>query len=345
MQWHTTLGIIKIVEQCFLKQKKRYRPFLIQAKVYNKSCSLKMKRVICDFGIDCSFYETSKKIKEHYDIDICVDSIRKVTEKYAQYAKLFNENYQTKTSLVSLSLIAEGDGSMVPIVEIEEGEGDRRKRRNISWKEFKLGAIQKKDTINWFYAISRSSIDDFGDALEKIALRSGFGEGSEVHALGDGAPWIIEQMERVFGCQMTYTIDFFHLCEYFSPVSEIFKENKDQWMEETKEKLKKGKIEEVLSDLKKLQKAHQQHEDLKKCIGYIEKRDSQFAYDKASEKGLPIGSGKIESSHRHIIQKRMKKPGAWWRVETALDIINFRILREHGDWERFWEKESKKKAA
>jgi hypothetical protein len=32
---------------------------------------------------------------------------------------------------------------------------------------------------------------------------------------------------------------------------------------------------------------------------------------------LPIGSGEIESAHRYIAQKRLKLPGAWWRVERA----------------------------
>ena len=29
--------------------------------------------------------------------------------------------------------------------------------------------------------------------------------------------------------------------------------------------------------------------------------------------GLPIGSGKIESTNKHLIQKRLKLPGAWWK--------------------------------
>jgi hypothetical protein len=32
---------------------------------------------------------------------------------------------------------------------------------------------------------------------------------------------------------------------------------------------------------------------------------------------LPIGSGEIESAHRYVAQQRLKRPGAWWRVEAA----------------------------
>src|SRR6516165_6032762 len=46
--------------------------------------------------------------------------------------------------------------------------------------------------------------------------RSGFGATSHVHAVGDGAPWIVGQVEEHFGAQGSYLIDFYHVCEYLS---------------------------------------------------------------------------------------------------------------------------------
>ncbi|MFT5109812.1 MAG: hypothetical protein ACI9UA_005464, partial [Pseudoalteromonas tetraodonis] len=34
---------------------------------------------------------------------------------------------------------------------------------------------------------------------------------------------------------------------------------------------------------------------------------------------LPIGSGEVESTHRHLLQQRLKIPGVWWKKETAAD--------------------------
>jgi hypothetical protein len=48
-------------------------------------------------------------------------------------------------------------------------------------------------------------------------------------------------------------------------------------------------------------------------------------YQKAISKGLPIGSGEIESSHRHVIQKRLKIARAWWSVENANAMIKPRF--------------------
>ena len=234
---------------------------------------------------------------------------------------------------------------MVPIVEILKGKGDCRKRRSLSWKEFRLATLQKAGEVNWLYTVSQGSVDAVGNGLEIIARRAGFYEKSKVHALGDGAIWVREQMERVFGCQMKFTIDFFHLCDYLSAAADVFGEKKAEWMKETKASLKKGEIKKVLEELKNQKKQHPRHEGLLSCIRYIENRKSQFAYDEAIAKGLPIGSGKIESTHRNIIQQRMKKPGAWWKIDKAEAMIHLKVLRANGNWNEFWEEEACKSRA
>ena len=42
----------------------------------------------------------------------------------------------------------------------------------------------------------------------------------KVHAVGDGAPWIVGQVEARFGDQGRYLIDFYHVCEYLAAASE-----------------------------------------------------------------------------------------------------------------------------
>lgn len=59
-------------------------------------------------------------------------------------------------------------------------------------------------------------------------------------------------------------------------------------------------------------------------------------YQQALARGLPIGSGEIESSHRHVVQKRLKIAGAWWKVENANAILNLRMGRLNGYWETYW---------
>lgn len=300
--------------------------------------------MVCDLGADSSFEQASQKLQEHYNVELCIETIRRITERYAKKSQEFNRS-KKECHAVAKQLIAEGDGSMVPIVDVVTGNGDRRKRKKLLWKEYRLAALQKAGEINWLYTVAYGSVDAVGDGLEIIAKRAGFTEKTTVHALGDGAIWVREQMERVFGCQMNFTIDFFHLCDYLSSAAEIFGENKGKWMKKTKVMLKKGQIRQVLRELKRQQERYPDHEGLMACIRYIENRESQFAYNEAIAKGLPIGSGKIESAHRNIIQQRMKKPGAWWKTDLAEAMINLRVLRANGDWDEFWKEEAYKSRA
>src|SRR5271154_6975482 len=63
---------------------------------------------------------------------------------------------------------------------------------------------------------------------------------------------------------------------------------------------------------------------------------ARLKYREALAEGLTIGSGEIESAHRYVAQKRLKLPGAWWRVEHAEHMLALRINRLNGDWEAYW---------
>ena len=55
---------------------------------------------------------------------------------------------------------------------------------------------------------------------------------------------------------------------------------------------------------------------------------------------LPIGSGEIESGNRSVVQKRLKIPGAWWKMDTAENMLALRCARINGDWKKYWKKVS-----
>lgn len=224
---------------------------------------------------------------------------------------------------------------------------DSRKARTTSWKEVKLSFARGKDKTNRFYAGGICTTEEAGQKMVECALLAGMKEGSYVHAVGDGAPWISEQVKLKFCNRSGYLIDFFHLCEYLSEAAiwcDVFEPKK--WLEGSKEKLKTGKHKEVFGEVQKKYEAldnKEQDNGLTRCYRYMEKRLDYMDYQKALMKGLPIGSGEIESSHRHVIQKRLKIAGAWWKRENANAMINLRTTRLNGYWEAYWN--SQKQAA
>ena len=182
-----------------------------------------------------------------------------------------------------------------------------------------------------------------GRHLFACAVRAGFGTDSLVHAVGDGAPWIVGQIEEQFGDQGSYLIDFYHVCEYLSEAAKVIAPEpvaRDAWMETQKDALKTGRLDEVLQALVPYCEPPGMSDDdeapVRACHRYLSGRSDQLNYREALAEGLPIGSGEIESAHRYVAQKRLKLPGAWWLVEHAEHMLALRINRLNGDWENYW---------
>ena len=72
------------------------------------------------------------------------------------------------------------------------------------------------------------------------------------------------------------------------------------------------------------------------CERYLRAWREQLDYAGALAAGLPIGSGLIESGHRHMVQARLKKSGAWWYERRARSMLASRVVRDNGDWNHYW---------
>jgi hypothetical protein len=139
-----------------------------------------------------------------------------------------------------------------------------------------------------------------------------------------------------------YLIDFYHVCEYLSSAAKVIARDAATakvWMETQKDALKTGRLDEVLRTLASHREAPETSDDqapVRACHRYLGDRKDQLKYREALAEGLPIGSGEIESAHRYVAQKRLKLPGAWWRVEHAEYMLALRINRLNGDWQAYW---------
>ena len=232
---------------------------------------------------------------------------------------------------------------MVPIVEPDASQKDKRKGKTLSWREAKISMAHAKGSTTPVYAGTiEGGVEIAGRQLFGCAVRAGFGANSRVHAVGDGAPWIVGQVEEQFGAQGSYLIDFYHVCEYLSDAAKaIAREPAAQkaWMDAQKDALKTGRLDKALQALARHFEATEVDDDqapVRRCHRYLIGRRNQLNYREALANDLPIGSGEIESAHRYIAQQRLKRPGAWWRVEHAEYMLALRINRRNGDWKSYW---------
>jgi hypothetical protein len=292
-----------------------------------------------DFGIEESFQLAAKRMEEHHGVEINVSAIRQVTLIHAKRSEQLVTEIDP-ISRPSKQMILEMDGEMVPLVEYAQDVKDRRKAKKNFWAELRLGAAQNHFETSWKYAASLKNPDDLGDKMKGIMERMGQDENTLVHGVGDGALWIPEQGERVAAHKYSHLIDLYHLCDYFSDAVKSWTENTKEEVDRLKKLCKEGKIDIVFEELKNRQDIDKDHEGLKACIQYIENRPGQFNYKAAIEKELDIGSGAIESSHRHVIQKRLKRSGTWWLRDNAASMADLRTIRINGNWKKLWQQNS-----
>jgi len=334
-----------VTEQEYRKPGKRFRPFSQSAGVACRGCSLPLQRVVTDFGADHSFGRVPEKLKEHYGISLSAGTVRAVTQTHAQhiYDRRRQERIEEYPTVTGRDyVIAETDGSMVPIVVTDKNAEDRRKSKKYIWKEARLSiAHVPGETTLRFGVEFQENVDEAGRIFFDCACRAGFGRGTYLHSVGDGAAWISGQVKKQFGCQGHYLVDFYHVCEYLEAAAPACsgKVGQKSWVEQQKEYLKKGQVEILIEALRphlEPEKTEDQNAPARSCLRYLSNRPGQFDYPEARARGLPVGSGEIESAHRYVIQERLKIAGAWWTPENARIMLSLRVDRADGYWNRYW---------
>lgn len=311
-----------------------------------RGCSQKLQRALVDFGIEESFGKAAERVNEHYGVVIPASTIRTLTLKHAgAVAEKIKSEPKVKTlkGKGKKVIIAEIDGTMMPMVRTGVKQGSKRKSREVYWSEVRLSAARAQGSAATCYAVSCGDVDESGEQWAQAAKQAGWGNLSRIHAVGDGAPWIEKQSALQFGRQGNYLLDFYHVCEYLGEVAkESLKRGSKKWLNKQKSRLKEGEIEDVLECLKKLCREGNAAE---KAYHYLEKRKGQLWYKEALEEELPIGSGMIEGGHRHVLQKRLKLSGAWWDPGNLEKMAALRVHRANNKWNHYWNDLSPFKAA
>jgi hypothetical protein len=169
-----------------------------------------------------------------------------------------------------------------------------------------------------------------------LALCWGYGDNTFVHGVGDGAPWIAQQMAEVFP-RRRYLLDRYHLLEHIyggAAALPYSPEAVKEWVAEQVARIDQGEVDEAMEECRS--KAGGAEHPLNQLARYIQHQREHLDYRRAREQGLPVGSGVVEGGHRHVIQARMKLPGTWWKEETINPMLALRTLRANGHWEAFW---------
>jgi hypothetical protein len=230
---------------------------------------------------------------------------------------------------------------MMPIVEINSKAKDKRKKKKLVYNEARLCLSYKDGDVAPVFAATMSDTNTTGKYLRLTAEKAGLGINSQVHAVGDGAQWIVNQLQSKFGDinQVGYLIDLYHMSEYLSAANAVITSDEKEQKRLLKRQiklLKNNEIQKVLHYFEGYKDSPDEDNAAKDCYRYISNRPEQFDYKNAIEFDLPIGSGKVEGGHRHVIQARLKISGAWWLKDSANAMLALRTTRINNQWDNYW---------
>lgn len=188
--------------------------------------------------------------------------------------------------------------------------------------------ILKREYISYIGGVS-----EFKKHVLAGALRNGYGKYETLVVLSDGAEWISNMSEELFGSDAIHILDYFHLSEnvysYAKAKYDMDEKKYRPWAENICTLLKEGNWRSVLKDLDPGEK----YPNTVNLYHYIDTNKNHMNYPEYIKRGLFIGSGAIESSNKVIVQKRLKQAGMRWNAETAQYILTLITKWEGELWE------------
>jgi hypothetical protein len=310
------------------------RPFAARHGLRHRGASLRLTRALVDFGAEQSFARAAQSVREHYGVEVSLWRTRSAT---LQHARACAGIAQSAPAQVAARLITQMDGSMIPVVKTKTGSVDRRTTRQVYWREARLCLARGEGKTGAVYGVTLAGPQVAGELWREVAVKAGLGTATRVHGVGDGAPWIAEQFNAQFGAQGDYLLDFYHVSEYLAKAAPQGPAGRG-WLKRQQGHLLKSRPGPTLQSLsRRLECPGEKEQPVRTAHRYLTERREQLDYAAAQASGLPIGSGEIESGHRHVIQRRLKLAGAWWKESNAEAMLGLRAQRASGLWESYWQ--------
>jgi hypothetical protein len=227
------------------------------------------------------------------------------------------------------------DGSMVPLV-------------GGVWAEVKvvaIGAVQRRmrkdeeqivtTQITYFARLANAAT--FADQASAELRRRGIERAKEVCAIQDGAEWIqgFVQGHRHDALRI---LDFAHAAKYVYEIADKVREGGGHlpptWEEGVLHRLKHEGPTRVLCHLSRLARHFPQ---IQEQVTYLQKRRELMDYPTYRASGWPIGSGSVESSHKLVVQARLKGPGMHWKPEHINPMLALRLALLNERWPESWQ--------
>jgi hypothetical protein len=314
-----------------------------------------VERALTDFGAEESFGRAAKRFREHYGFEVGRTTVLRVVEGHGEKAqryvherleeaqKKFDEPLGTRPGVERM--LVELDGCQIRTGTLRPAGTDEttpvrelaRRVRDEAWRDVRVGMARPIEELEPTYVAGLDTYDDVVHELFGAACERGLSSRTKVFAPSDGGNGLREALDAKFA-DLRFILDRPHLRSHLFETADAIglgDQERDGWVAHKNGLLDTGQVEAALGELR----AHKGRgkKRVGKLLKYLTRFHDALAHDEIGAAGLPVGSGEVESAHRTIPQKRLKRPGAWWRPDTVGKMVGLRVLRANGWWDTYWE--------
>jgi len=231
----------------------------------------------------------------------------------------------------------------------------KRKKFRVEWREPKVVILFELDKKGRMVRGSHPVIDGTlqgPDALiELVAFhlhRMGAKLANVVTFVADGAPWIWKRLDWIVAqvgletCRVVEVLDWCHAVHHVSVALASLPMAQDERTElyrRLRALLKEGKSRIVIAELEALAVGEDPDSSMWREIRYLTKHSDagRLRYNCFRCRGVPMGSGAIESTIRRVINLRLKGSGIYWTEENAEAVFQLRAAVVSGRWDEILE--------
>jgi len=316
-----------------------------------KQTSPALIEVCVSMAVLCPSFEVAAQALRGFGINMNEHLLQNITHRFAKLAKSIRVecHHDEAWQKPGIKILVCVDGGRIRERVKKRGKrksGLKQQGYTAQWFEPRLLIITQFDeTGKKIKSISpiidgscSPSLDVFFELLKNYLLSINIQEASEIVFCADGGNGIWPRTEQLIETlalsQAKQILDYTHAKQNINIVKKTLtdalklsdKESK-KLAKQVRELLWNGDIDGI-SDLVKeklKRKRTAKKTALKKLEGYFQEH-TRFQYNAFHEKGLPTGSGTIESAIRRVINLRIKGPGLFWKREHAEDILFLRSL-------------------
>jgi hypothetical protein len=317
-------------------------------------------------GIAFSFEESEKWLSEFLLFEISENSIRSETEglgliqkqadeqaiESSQDEKALQERLRRMPKNTPVRLYGSIDAAKVRIEP-------RAKQGKVvpdheNWRDMKVGCWYQAEPVLKMYQSKRQKAkaerdgtvfrttdhhyfcdicpaDQFGKLLWASGCENWADLVPELVFVCDGAVWIWDLVSHYYQ-NAKQIVDWYHAEDHLKKLAEAVFASRDErraWLDPVTELLWQGQVEDVILVCESLEA---QHPHVQPTALYFANNAERMRYAQFRAQGYLIGSGTIESGCKQIVTQRLKRSGAQWTVDGAVQTAKARAAWLSGDW-------------